>query len=144
MNQRHVATLKHAGMKATPKRLAILETLAAKSCYISPEELWKTLHDRFDHLGLPTIYRNLEQLASSGAVIRVVHPNRQFYYYLPQNPDHHYHFVCLACRHVEEVAVCNIKALEHKVLQRNGGHVLSHILQLNGLCGACLEKGEAR
>ena len=44
MNQLHLATLKYAEMKATPKRLAILETLAAKSCYISPEELWKTLH----------------------------------------------------------------------------------------------------
>lgn len=144
MNQFHVATLKHAEMKATPKRLAILEILAAKSCYISPEELWKTLQDRFDHLGLPTIYRNLEELASSGIVIKVVHPNRLLYYYLPQSPDHHYYFVCLACRRVEEIATCDIKALEHKVLQRNGGRVLSHILQLNGLCGACLATGKAR
>ena len=144
MNQRHLATLKHAEMKATPKRLAILETLSAKSCYTSPEELWKTLHVRFDHLGLPTIYRNLEQLASSGAVIQVVHPNRQLYYYLPQSPDHHYLFVCLACHRVEEIAAFDTEALEHEVLRRNGGRVLSHILQLNGLCGTCLESGEAR
>ena len=144
MNKLHLATLKHAEMKATPKRLAILETLAAKSCYISPEELWKTLQDRFDHLGLPTIYRNLEQLASSGAVIQVIHPNRQLYYYLPQNPNHHYHFVCLACRRVEGIAACDIRALESRVLQRNGGRVLSHILQLTGLCGVCLETGEAQ
>ena len=141
MNQHHVEALKGARMKATPKRLAIIDILAAQSCYASPEELWKKLRDRFDHLGLPTIYRNLEELAASGIVIKVVHPNRQLYYYLPQNPDYHYLFVCLDCRGVEEIADCDLEALEHTVLQRNGGRVLSRVLQLNGLCGGCVEKG---
>ncbi|TSK04337.1 MAG: transcriptional repressor [Geobacter sp.] len=142
MEQRHAAVLKAAGMKATPKRLAILELLEAESGYASPEELWKTLKGRFDRLGLPTVYRNLEELSESGVLTKVIHPNRQLYYYFCRNPEHHHHFVCLSCRKVEDIPSCGIDALEREVSIRNGGKVLSHILQLNGLCGGCAKKGE--
>ena len=142
MDQRHALALKKAGMKATPKRLAILEMLDGSSAYASPEELWRGLRDRFDSLGLPTVYRNLEELAASGVISKVIHPNRQLYYYFCRNSEHHHHFVCLTCRKVEDVPSCGIEALEREVSLRNGGRVLSHILQLNGLCGACAKEGD--
>ena len=141
MDQSHSLVLKTAGMKATPKRLAILEVLDSESAYAIPEELWKRLRDRFASLGLPTVYRNLEELASSGVISKVIHPNRQLYYYFCRNPEHHHHFVCLSCRKVEDVPSCGIEALEREVSLKNGGKVLSHILQLNGLCGGCSKTG---
>jgi Fur family transcriptional regulator, ferric uptake regulator len=141
MEQRHAAALKDAGMKATPKRLAILDMLYEESAYASPEELWKRLRDRFDQLGLPTVYRNLEELAGSGVISKVIHPNRQLYYFYCPNREHHHHFVCLSCRKVADLPSCGIEALEREVSERTGGKVLSHILQLNGLCGACAEAG---
>lgn len=141
MDQRHALALKEAGMKATPKRLAILEMLAGQLGYASPEELWKGLRDRFERLGLPTVYRNLEELADSGLVSKVIHPNRQLYYYFCSNREHHHHFVCLTCRKVEDIPSCGIEALEREVTVKNGGKVLSHILQLNGLCSSCAENG---
>ncbi|MCM0083992.1 transcriptional repressor [Geomonas sp. Red32] len=142
MDQRHVQALKQAGMKATPKRLAILDMLDGESSFASPEELWKRLRDRFERLGLPTVYRNLEELAASGVITKVIHPNRQLYYFFCGNREHHHHFVCLNCRKVEDIPSCGIEALEREVSGKTGGKVLSHILQLNGLCGGCLEKGE--
>ncbi|MBJ6724729.1 Fur family transcriptional regulator [Geomesophilobacter sediminis] len=141
MEHQHVTALKEAGMKATPKRLAILEALNGLSCYASPEELWKQLRARFDRLGLPTVYRNLEELAESGVITKVIHPNRQLYYYFCHNRDHHHHFVCLSCRKVEDVPSCGIEAMAEVVQQQSGGRVLSHILQLNGVCGSCLRSG---
>ena len=142
MNQRHVQALKDAGMKATPKRLAILDELDAESGYASPDELWKRLKDRFESLGLPTVYRNLEELASNGVISKVLHPNRQLYYFFCENRDHHHHFVCLSCRRVEDIPACGIEALEREVCERSGAKVLSHILQLNGLCGDCAEASQ--
>ncbi|HJV67023.1 MAG TPA: transcriptional repressor [Geomonas sp.] len=142
MDQGHALALKEAGMKATPKRLAILDMLDGEHCYASPEELWKRLRDKFDRLGLPTVYRNLEELAESGVISKVIHPNRQLYYYFCRNREHHHHFVCLSCRKVEDIPSCGIEALEREVIQKNGGRVLSHILQLNGLCGGCAGKGD--
>jgi Fur family zinc uptake transcriptional regulator/Fur family ferric uptake transcriptional regulator len=144
MDQSHALALKEARMKTTPKRLAILEMLEGESGYASPEELWKRLRDRFDRLGLPTVYRNLEELAESGVISKVIHPNRQLYYYFCRNREHHHHFVCLSCRKVEDISSCGIEALEREVTRKNGGKVLSHILQLNGLCAGCAEAGGAR
>lgn len=143
MDQSHALALKEAGMKSTPKRLAILGMLEGESAYASPEELWKRLRDRFDSLGLPTVYRILEELAESGVITKVIHPNRQLYYYFCSNREHHHHFVCLNCRKVEDISSCDIEALEREVTQRNGGRVLSHILQLNGLCAGCAKEGAA-
>lgn len=142
MEQRHALALKHSNMKATPKRLAILEMLEGEKGYASPEELWKRLRDRFERLGLPTVYRILEELAATGLLTKVIHPNRQLYYYFCSNSEHHHHFVCLSCRKVEDIPACGIEALEREVSLRNGSKVLSHILQLNGLCSSCVAKGE--
>lgn len=142
MTQPHALALKGAGMKATPKRLAILETLDREPTYTSPDEVWKRLRARFDRLGLPTVYRNLEELASCGVISKVIHPNRQLYYFFCRNRDHHHHFVCLGCRKVEDLPHCGIEMLERAVNEQTGGKVTSHILQLNGLCRSCASAEE--
>lgn len=142
MDQGHALALKQSNLKATPKRLAILEMLEGEKGYASPEELWKRLRDRFESLGLPTVYRILEELAATGLLTKVIHPNRQLYYYFCSNNEHHHHFVCLSCRKVEDISACGIEALEREVSLRNGSKVLSHILQLNGLCSSCVAKGK--
>ncbi|UFS71802.1 transcriptional repressor [Geomonas sp. RF6] len=144
MDDVHAATLKALQMKATPKRVAILEALQDEQRYASPEELWQRLRPRFIRIGLPTVYRNLEDLAASGVISKVIHPNRQLYYYFCPNRDHHHHFVCLSCRKVEDLPSCTLEPMEREITARTGGKVLSHIVQFNGLCGKCMsEKGDA-
>lgn len=134
-------TLKSLNMKATPKRLAILALMGREAAYISPEEVWLKLKDQFDRIGLPTVYRNLEELAAGGVITKVIHPNRQLYYYFCPNRDHHHHFICVACRKVEDVDFCGLENIEQEVGEKIGGKVLSHVVQVNGLCRACCSAG---
>ncbi|GAB7025237.1 Fur family transcriptional regulator [Geotalea toluenoxydans] len=127
--------LKELKLKATPKRLAILSLLAEELSYASPEEVWRKLQKNFDSIGLPTVYRNLEELANGGLITKVIHPNRQLYYYFCPNGHHHHHFICLSCRKVEDINFCGMEEIEKKV----SGTVLSHIVQVNGLCRECSE-----
>lgn len=127
--------LKELKLKATPKRLAILSLLAEELSYASPEEVWRKLQMNFGSIGLPTVYRNLEELANGGLITKVIHPNRQLYYYFCPNSHHHHHFICLSCRKVEDVDFCGMEGIEKKV----NGTVLSHIVQVNGLCRDCAE-----
>ncbi|KAF0220445.1 MAG: ferric uptake regulator family [Geobacteraceae bacterium] len=133
--------LKDLNLKTTPKRVAILNLLAQESTYISPEEIWRKLKGQFSRVGLPTVYRNLEELAAGGIISKVIHPNRQLYYYFCPNRDHHHHFICVACRRVEDVDYCGMEDVERQVSERIGGRVLSHIVQVNGLCRSCSAKG---
>lgn len=139
----HACTLKNLNLKSTPKRLAILRMLAEEETYISPEEIWRRLRGQFSRIGLPTVYRVLEELADGGVISKVIHPNRQLYYYFCTNRQHHHHFICLSCRRVEDVEACGLERIEEQVKKRMGGTVLSHILQVNGLCRECSGRHDA-
>jgi Fe2+ or Zn2+ uptake regulation protein len=134
------SVLKKLQLKVTPKRLAILEILKNESVYLSPEEVWRKLRKQFSRVGLPTVYRNLEELAQGDVISKVTHPNRQLYYYFCLNSSHHHHFICLSCRTVEDIDFCMFRELEKRVKQELKGRVVSHILQVNGLCRKCLKK----
>jgi Fe2+ or Zn2+ uptake regulation protein len=136
------AVLKQLNLKVTPKRLALLEILAQESGYVSPEEVWGKMKQKFGRIGLPTVYRNLEELSEGNVISKVTHPNRQLYYFLCKNTSHHHHFVCLSCRTVEDIDFCAIRELQKEVKKKLSGEIISHILQVNGYCRNCLGKKE--
>ncbi|HEX2966756.1 MAG TPA: Fur family transcriptional regulator [Syntrophorhabdaceae bacterium] len=130
--------LHDSGLKATPKRLAILEVLAKNHTYLGPEDVWHQLKKQFKSMGLPTIYRNLEDLANQGILIKVVHPDRKLYYYYCSNTErHHHHFICTACRKVEDISFCGLDEIEKEVRKKLKGNVVSHLLQVFGICKDC-------
>lgn len=131
--------LQKLGLKATPKRLALLELLAAKAEYESPEYLWKRLKRRFPGIGLPTVYRNLEELEAGGVITKVIHPDRRLYYFFCGHSAHHHHFVCMSCRKVEDFHSCAMHEMEKEIRKKIRGKVFSHILQVNGLCRQCAQ-----
>jgi Fe2+ or Zn2+ uptake regulation protein len=132
--------LRSLNLKITPKRVAVLDILMNESAYLSPEEIWTKMKKRFRRIGLPTIYRNLEELSERNIISKVTHPNRQLYYYFCPNRSHHHHFVCLSCRNVEDINFCALDELQKEVKRKLNGKVISHILQVNGYCRNCLTK----
>ena len=144
MNAQYAQTLKSLKLKATPKRLAILALLGEEKAYFSPEEAWHRLKEQFSRIGLPTVYRNLEELAAGGVITKVIHPNRQLYYHFCPNRKHHHHFICLSCHKVEDVTACGLEHIEREVGEKIGGKVLSHLVQVNGLCRACYARESGR
>jgi Fe2+ or Zn2+ uptake regulation protein len=95
---------------------------------------------QFNRIGLPTVYRNLEELADGNIISKITHPNRQLYYFFCGNNEHHHHFVCLSCRNVDDINFCAIHELRKEVKKKLNAQVVSHILQVNGLCKECLKK----
>ncbi|MFZ5996773.1 MAG: Fur family transcriptional regulator [Nitrospirota bacterium] len=140
MHGDYIQTLKNLNLKTTPKRLAILEILADEFVYMGPDDIWKRMKERFRRIGLPTVYRNLEELAEGGVISKVIHPDRKLYYYFCKNRDHHHHFICVSCRRVEDVSFCAEREITMEVTEKIKGRVLSHILQINGLCRKCSHK----
>lgn len=130
--------LRCLGLKATPKRLAMLEILAREGTYMSPDDVWCRMKGRFSKIGLPTVYRNLDELARGGMISTIFHPNRQLYYFLCSNTEHHHHFVCISCRKVDDIHFCALSELEREATRGIRGKVLSHMFQVSGVCAACL------
>lgn len=137
MDSEFTGLLRGLNLKDTPKRRAILRILSRESVYVSPEDVWRRMKREFSQIGLPTVYRNLEELSERGALTKIIHPNRQLYYYFCPNTGHHHHFICVSCQRVEDLKVCVLEELQEEIGDAIGGTVLSHIVQVNGLCGPC-------
>ena len=133
--------LKSLQLKVTPQRLAILDIMRAAQTYLSPEEVQSQVQLRTESkVGLLTIYRNLEELSAQGVLSKILHPNRQLYYYFCANRDHHHHFVCLACRTVQDIHDCGCAELASKI----DGQVELQIMQALGTCRRCVSSNAAR
>jgi len=141
--EQYARILKRLDLKATPKRLAILDILSREKVYLSPEEVWTRLKERFTAAGLPTVYRNLEELADGGIIFKVIHPDRKLYYFFCNNRSHHHHFVCTGCKRVDDLNYCAFKEIEREVSEDLNGIVSSHIIQVFGMCRQCSSSNKA-
>ncbi len=129
--------LKSKRFKLTPKRAAILDYFAQEGKCLTPESVWENLKKSFRHLGLPSIYRNLEVFESCGILVRIQREDRRLYYALCQSKDeihhHHHHILCVKCGKVDDVQGCALAGVKTP-----GYRILKHFLQLEGLCPNCV------
>ena len=139
MTEHFAGLLRALNLKATPQRLAILDIMQREKVFLAPDELQARMRARRGRIGLPTIYRNLEEMTQKGVLTKILHPNRQLYYYFCANPEHHHHFVCLECRTVADIEHCGVAEMARHV----DGEISSHIVQLLGRCRRCLEARES-
>ncbi|MBC8018469.1 MAG: transcriptional repressor [Verrucomicrobia bacterium] len=138
-SEQSAAILKQLKLKVTPRRQEVLNCLGKELSYLSADEVWNLVKPRLGSIGLPTVYRILDELAVAGVISRIFLSDRKQYYFLCANREHHHHFVCESCRRVEDVQQCGLDGVSRDIAQRSGGRVTSHILQINGLCGVCCQ-----
>lgn len=133
------AILKQLKLKVTPRRQEVMNCLGGEQSYLSADEVWGRIKPRLGSIGLPTVYRILDELAVAGVITRIFLSDRKQYFFLCSNQGHHHHFVCEACRRVEDLEQCGLDRVSREITRRSGGRVTSHILQINGICGACCQ-----
>lgn len=130
--------LKKNSLKVTPKRKAVIALFLKNSRHMGPYDVFEHLRKKIVPLGLPTVYRILEELCGIGILTKVPSSDRQLAYVLCRMPEeHHHHFVCRKCHKVEEVEYCNFEAISALIKKKFGGIVEQHSLHMEGLCGRC-------
>ncbi|OHB20346.1 MAG: hypothetical protein A2854_01160 [Parcubacteria group bacterium RIFCSPHIGHO2_01_FULL_56_18] len=124
--------LKRNGLRATPKRLALLTALEKAQKPLTAEELHAKVKS-----DLVTIYRNLQSLVAAGIVSEARFKDSSVRYELSRG--HHHHIVCTGCGAVEELGGCNTSPLEHEALQASSrfSRINEHSLEFFGLCKTC-------
>lgn len=121
---------KENNLKLTPKRRAIIDFFLSQDRYLTPQDVWKGLKKKFKHLGLPSIYRNLETFSKCGILTKIQRPDRRLYYALcnPENKHHHY-IICIKCGKVREFSEYNL--CKKKTIKKF--KVINHFLQIEGI-----------
>lgn len=122
--------LKKAGLKATLPRLRILEVLEnAEPRHLSAEDVYKSLLEAGDDVGLATVYRVLNQFVSAGLVVSHNFDSGHALYELASD-DHHDHMIDVDTGEVLEFVDEEIEKLQHEIAERHGFELEDHSLVL--------------
>lgn len=134
----YLGVLKSKSLKVTPRRKSVIELFLEECRYLGPQEIRDLLRRKSVRVGLPSVYRILEELEGAGILIRIGHEDRRLYYSLCRHPhiDHH-HFICRRCKKVEEVDFCNFSEISRFIEKKLHGKVQRHSLHIEGLCSEC-------
>lgn len=130
--------LRRAGLRVTPQRVAVLETLATGRHLATCQNLWRRAQRRTAGLGLVTAYRILERMRDAG-IVEEVDIRGVAHFGLADR--HHDHTICQRCGTIEATDGCLLDMLAGKRLRGTGFLVQGHRLDLLGLCQACQQAG---
>lgn len=129
--------LKNAGLKVTLPRLKILEILAkADPHHMSAEDVYKTLLESGDDVGLATVYRVLTQFETAGLVKRHNFEGGHAVFEIEQG-EHHDHLVCMKCGRVDEFIDEVIEKRQEVIAKQSNFKMTSHSLTIYGICRRC-------
>ncbi|HIP75812.1 MAG TPA: ferric iron uptake transcriptional regulator [Psychromonas hadalis] len=124
--------IKDAGLKVTLPRLKIFRMLQrTENQHKSAEELYQTLINQGNEVGIATVYRVLNQFDDAGIVTRHHFEGGKSVFELT-NQDHHDHLVCLKCDKVIEFNDEMIEKHQKLIAEKFGMKLTNHCLFLYG------------
>jgi len=133
--------LKKAGLKATLPRLKILSILeAGGGRHMTAEDVYKSLTEAGEEVGLATVYRVLTQFETAGLIIRHNFEGGRAVYEVNQG-SHHDHMVCMECGKVFEFYDDAIEVRQKDIAAKAGFAIEDHALYLYGVCEGMKKKG---
>src|SRR3569832_2917704 len=142
-SQKESAKLKKARLKATLPRIKILESLEQNPhLHMRAEDVYKSLLETGDDVGLATVYRVLTHFEAAGLVTRHHYEGGHAVFEIYQG-DHHDHIVCVSCGRVDEFIDETIEERQRAIAKKFGYSLSDHALNIYGTCAACQEKLKA-
>ncbi|MCL2011365.1 MAG: transcriptional repressor [Cystobacterineae bacterium] len=133
------AHLAACGLKRTRQRELIATVFFREEGHISIEELCAKARKLDLRISVATVYRTMRVLAESG----LAHP-RNFadgHTRYEVAGAHHDHLICTQCDSIVEFEDKEIETLQAAVAQQHGFFVLSHKMEIYGLCEDCRPQG---
>ncbi len=139
--QQQVVYLLHkAGLKKTHFRQELIEVLLESKRPLSAAQIEKAVHLKnggnsgdFDRA---TLYRNLTWLSEKDIIHASDFGTGASYYALKISDQHQHYVFCVECESAESISHCGVAPMVKEAAQR-GYTVVSHRLELLGVCSEC-------
>ena len=133
-------TLRDAGLKATPQRIAILRALDGDETHPTAQELYDRLREEFPTLSVATVYNTLSALTrmSRCVPLELGGPVR-----FDPNVTAHDHAVCERCGRIRDVDLQQLQPSAADTTGLSGFEVLRVERIYRGFCAQCTEAAES-
>jgi len=125
------------GLRSTSQRDEILNLFIKADSHLSAEELYVLVKKSHPCIGYATVYRTLKLLAKAGLAQERRFEDGFTRYEHPRSEAHHDHLICTRCGAIIEFENERIETLQQNIARINRFKVLSHKLELYGLCEGC-------
>jgi len=118
----------------TVQKLAIVDALKQKKDHPCAALIHERVRKTIPGISLATVYRNLETMAESGYLVRIL-GTRECRYDFDTSP--HHHLLCLQCRELVDIPPGNSRLRPVHPEHLNGCRITSVQLMFFGYCSAC-------
>ncbi|MBI3223726.1 MAG: transcriptional repressor [Mycolicibacterium cosmeticum] len=123
-------------VRATRQRAAISALLENIEDFRSAQELHDELRQRGENIGLTTVYRTLQSMATTG-LVDTLRTDTGESVYRRCSEHHHHHLVCRACGSTVEVEGGAAEVWAEEIAAEHGFTDVSHTIEIFGVCGSC-------
>lgn len=124
-------------LKQTNQRKSIVSCFLESAKHVDVEELHSFIRERGHNIGLATVYRTLNLLKEADLVVQHAFSDGRSVFELKDPESHHDHIICKNCGKIDEFENLQIESLQEEVANDHGFKLLSHRLDLFGLCQSC-------
>ncbi|HZA51823.1 MAG TPA: transcriptional repressor [Myxococcaceae bacterium] len=125
------------GLKSTRQRSLIIDTFFGLEGHHTVEELWARVRAKDPKVSVATVYRTMKLLSDCGLAHARNFGDGHTRYEAAVGRHHHDHLICTRCGLIIEFENDRIEALQEAVARRHAFQVLSHKMELYGLCRDC-------
>jgi Fur family ferric uptake transcriptional regulator len=132
--------LARSGHRAGGARTAVLDLLAGHACCLSAQEIHERLRGNEQGIGIASVYRALDTLASLQLVHRVEVSGTAHYERAEPSGDHHHHAICDSCGKRDAFEDSELERAIGAVARRLGYVVGNHDVVLHGACPECARR----
>jgi len=122
------------GKRKTVQRQLILEAVKTLNIHATAEQVVEYLAKTHPSIGRATVYRNLNQMADSGDILKIGTFYGSTHY--DHNTHEHFHFVCSQCKSIFDISG-NMREMIKTVQEKEGFKICSCTVSFSGLCNKC-------
>jgi Fur family transcriptional regulator, ferric uptake regulator len=130
------------GLKSTRQREVILDEFLRCDSHPSTEDLYLRLRKKHPGIGYATVHRTLKLFSECGIAETRDFGDGQTRYESTSCAEHHDHLICNECGAIIEFEDPRIEQLQEKVARAQGFTIVSHRLEIFGLCSDCRDPSE--
>jgi len=123
--------------RPTRQRAAVEALLMDIDDFMSAQNLHARLRAQGQTVGLATVYRTLQAMATDGDVDMLRTADGEAVYRQCSTGRHHHHLVCRSCGRTVEVEGPAVESWAGKISADNGFSDVQHTLEIVGTCSDC-------
>ncbi|HIJ81536.1 MAG TPA: transcriptional repressor [Desulfuromonadales bacterium] len=124
-------------LRSTRQRDVILDIFLSTHQHVTVEDLYLKIKPGNPGIGYATVYRTLKLFVEAGLAREVLLHDGQTRYEHVMAGEHHDHLICTGCNSIIEFENETIEKLQDEIATRHGFHIVSHKLEIYGLCSKC-------